>query len=85
MSIDKVRIQNRILQIIRKIEGNSQEVTLRSHLFNDLGFTSISSIELVIEVEQIYGIDLIEKLTNMEIQYVEDLINHVYELKIEEL
>lgn len=77
MNFDKLRIHNMIIHIVKKIANNSQEVTLKSHLYNDLGFTSTSSIELKVEIEQIYEVDIMEELSNGEIQNVEDLINHV--------
>ncbi|MBD2847464.1 hypothetical protein IDH44_19875 [Paenibacillus sp. IB182496] len=76
------RIKNRVIALVRKISDRSIEISSQSHLFDDAGLDSISSIQLVVEIEQIYGIDIMEQVMRGEVQYVDELIQCIYIHKI---
>jgi acyl carrier protein len=79
----RARIEQKMVLLVGKISGRSFGLSVDSHLFNEAGLTSIGVIELVVEIEQMYGLDLMDQLSNREIQSIGEIIHLVYKHQLE--
>lgn len=73
----KSSVEDRVKQIIIEQTGvKPEEITLQSHLVNDLGLDSLDSVELVMALEEEFDIE-IEDETAEKLVTVQQVVEHV--------
>lgn len=77
-------IEERVKQlIVDKLGVTEEEVTNEANLITDLGADSLDTIEIIMEVEKIFGVHISDDVTD-KIQTVGDMVNAIVELKEEQ-
>lgn len=72
-----MKVEDTIIDIIKnKTKTRNKNITAESHLFNDMGLDSLDAVEIIIEIEDSFNIDLQDKESE-EVQTVKDLIEIV--------
>lgn len=57
-----------------------EKVTMDTHLVDDLGADSLDAVELIMALEEEYGIEVDDE-TAQNMKYVRDLVNYIEEHK----
>lgn len=57
-----------------------EKVTMDTHLVDDLGADSLDAVELIMALEEEYGIEVDDEATQ-NMKYVRDLVNYIEEHK----
>ena len=71
---------SKILDIIKSVSPYESEIEYDSNLKDDLGFSSLKMVELILEIETVYGIEFDDSdLDVSKINTVKDLENLVCE------
>lgn len=70
-------IESKITEIIsKKLDIDKEKVKKESHFINDLGADSLDTVELIMEIEDAFGINIPDE-DAQNIQVVQDAINYV--------
>jgi NADH dehydrogenase (ubiquinone) 1 alpha/beta subcomplex 1 len=72
-------VTNRVIRVVSnfdKIAGSNKQVTPKSHFQNDLGLDSLDTVELVMQIEDEFALEIPDAEFE-KIQSVEDAINYV--------
>ena len=51
-------VEAKVMQVMTKQIKNNSQIITRSSRFSDLGIDSLDSVELVVEIEREFGLDL---------------------------
>ena len=79
MSTEKQSIEERLKEIIiKQLDVDKKPVTLESSFINDLGADSLDIVELVMEFEDAYDINIPDEDAE-KIQTVGDAVNYIKE------
>jgi acyl carrier protein len=79
MSTEKQSIEERLKEIIiKQLDVNNKPVTLESSFINDLGADSLDIVELVMEFEDVFDINIPDEDAE-KIQTVGDAVNYIKE------
>ncbi len=79
MSTEKQSIEERLKEIIiKQLDVNNKPVTLESSFINDLGADSLDTVELVMEFEDVFDINIPDEDAE-KIQTVGDAVNYIKE------
>jgi acyl carrier protein len=74
-------VQKRVFEIIAKeLKVPLSDVTPEKNLLNDLNADSLALIDLVMEIEEEYGIEIIDNSGNGYVGTVEELVNSTIKL-----
>lgn len=77
MSLEKNEILSSIQAVIaEKSDVNKDDITYRSSLREDLKIDSITALEIILELEDVYGVELPESELDVIIT-VEDLCEYI--------
>ena len=57
-----------------------EKVTMDTHLVDDLGADSLDAVELIMALEEEYGIEVVDEVAQ-NMKYVRDLVNYIEEHK----
>ena len=71
MSFEKVREV-----VIETINCSEDEVTMESSLVDDLGMDSLDAVELVMALEEAFGISIAEEKV-AEFETIKDIVNYI--------
>ncbi len=81
MSTEKQSIEERLKEIIiKQLDANKKPVTLESSFINDLGADSLDIVELVMEFEDAFDMNIPDEDAE-KIQTVGDAVNYIKERK----
>jgi acyl carrier protein len=81
MSTEKQSIEERLKEIIiKQLDANNKPVTLESSFINDLGADSLDVVELVMEFEDAFDMNIPDEDAE-KIQTVGDAVNYIKERK----
>ncbi len=81
MSTEKQSIEERLKEIIiKQLDANKKPVTLESSFINDLGADSLDVVELVMEFEDAFDMNIPDEDAE-KIQTVGDAVNYIKERK----
>ncbi len=81
MSTEKQSIEERLKEIIiKQLDVNNKPVTLESSFINDLGADSLDIVELVMEFEDAFDMNIPDEDAE-KIQTVGDAVNYIKERK----
>lgn len=81
MSTEKQSIEERLKEIIiKQLDANNKPVTLESSFINDLGADSLDIVELVMEFEDAFDMNIPDEDAE-KIQTVGDAVNYIKERK----
>jgi acyl carrier protein len=81
MSTEKQSIEERLKEIIiKQLDADNKPVTLESSFINDLGADSLDVVELVMEFEDAFDINIPDEDAE-KIQTVGDAVNYIKERK----
>jgi acyl carrier protein len=73
----KSSVEDRVKQIIIEQTGvKTEEITLQSHLVNDLGLDSLDSVELVMALEEEFDIEIDDEVAE-KLVTVQQVVEHV--------
>jgi acyl carrier protein len=79
MSTEKQSIEERLKEIIiKQLDANNKPVTLESSFINDLGADSLDVVELVMEFEDAFDMNIPDEDAE-KIQTVGDAVNYIKE------
>lgn len=68
--------ENRLKQIIKNLTPNQGEISLTSHLKNDLLLDSVALVQIVIRIDLDFGVDLGKSIEDgRKIDTVGDILN----------
>jgi len=77
--LSKQEIRDKIIEIVTKKLSIDRETVIKSHSFEDLGADSLDMVEIVMKLEEEFGIEIndddAEKLTSLGqvVEYIEGL------------
>ncbi len=81
MSTEKQSIEERLKEIIiKQLDADNKPVTLESSFINDLGADSLDVVELVMEFEDAFDMNIPDEDAE-KIQTVGDAVNYIKERK----
>ncbi len=79
MSTEKQSIEERLKEIIiKQLDADNKPVTLESSFINDLGTDSLDTVELVMEFEDAFDINIPDEDAE-KIQTIGDAVNYIKE------
>ncbi|EKD50892.1 MAG: hypothetical protein ACD_62C00400G0006 [uncultured bacterium] len=77
----KALLESKIIDIIAaQLSLRNSDIKLSSHFIDDLGADSLDVVELIMEIEDVFGIEIPDEDVE-EMETVEDVINYVAKTK----
>jgi len=79
--VAKALLESKIIDIIAaQLSLRNSDIKLSSHFIDDLGADSLDVVELIMEIEDVFGIEIPDEDVE-EMETVEDVINYVAKTK----
>ncbi|MDO4585333.1 MAG: acyl carrier protein [Planctomycetia bacterium] len=70
-------VKERVLNVVSEQLGfNKEDLTMETSFINDLGSDSLDLVELVMELEEEFGITIPEEATD-DVQTIGDVVEHI--------
>ncbi|MCC8418144.1 MAG: acyl carrier protein [Rickettsia endosymbiont of Glossina mortisans submortisans] len=75
------KVEEKVIEIISNNQGKKvEEISMESRFAEDLGVDSLSTVEIMMEIEKEFGIDVPDEEAT-KIKKVSDVINYIKEHK----
>ncbi len=75
------KVEEKVIEIISNNQGKKvEEISMESRFAEDLGVDSLSTVEIMMEIEKEFGIDVPDEEAT-KIKKVSDVVNYIKEHK----